>query len=76
MPEGTPTKGLFGLPFMQRAMQRKQAEVQAAAEELLGGEAGPLGRMRFETNGWREDDQRCVLMRAVACADTVHDAYM
>lgn len=62
LPEDTPTKGLFGLPFMQRAMQRKEAEVCSAAEELLremgGGAAVPSGRMRFETTAWGDGDRR------------------
>ncbi len=65
--EEVPTKGLFSLPFMQRAMQRKQAEVKQAAEKMLheldegadkdamGG--GAQGRLRFDANtngggGW------------------------
>lgn len=79
VPEEVPTKGLFSLPFMQRAMQRKQSEVKHAAEKLLqdlgdkdGVNKSAQGRMRFDTTangGWGDDnktnDDRWVLICVV-----------
>lgn len=35
--EGAPSKGLFALPFMQRALERKKLEAQQSAQQVGAG---------------------------------------
>lgn len=42
--EGAPTKGLFALPFMQRALERKKLEAQQAAQQVGDERSGAQQR--------------------------------
>ncbi|PRW50835.1 U3 small nucleolar RNA-associated 14-like protein A [Chlorella sorokiniana] len=79
--DAAPTKGLFALPFMQRALERKKLEAQQAAQqalgELEGGQrepapaGGAAGRLAFTGTGvdQRAQWERVTRLEAAALND-------
>ncbi|KAL4441441.1 hypothetical protein ABPG77_001945 [Micractinium sp. CCAP 211/92] len=82
-PEAAPTKGLFALPFMRRALEKKKLEAQQQAQEILaemeGGAAaaaggaggGAAGRLAFTGTGvdQRAQWERVARLEAAALND-------
>jgi U3 small nucleolar RNA-associated protein 14 len=76
-----PTEGLFALPFMQRAMERRKAQAAEEARELLdmdndgrGDDIAPVSRGRIAFKGTGEAEKLAQRVRQLEAAALASDS--